>query len=148
MWKIYFWLFIGLHFLGIGAFIFIDDIDFFETDISYLSATYDVVIGLIYIFSLLGLYGYVFKKKNLSKEICKFIFFLMLIDSVGEFFYLLLEKDYISMGFITIFIPYFYALYKYAFVNKNPEGILSPFVKTTSQSFLIPIIKPLQVAQF
>ena len=121
MWKIYFWLLIGLHLLGTGVIIFIDDVDYFETNISFLSTTYDVLIGLIYIFSLLGLYGYVFKKKFLSEEIWKFTFFLMLIDSLGSSLYLLLEKNYISVAIITIFIPYFYALYKYSFVNENSE---------------------------
>jgi len=119
MWKIYFWLILGLHILVIGVFIFVDDIDFFETDISFLSATYDVLIILISIFSLLGLYGYVFNKKFLSKEIWKFTFLLILIDSVGEFLYSLLEKDYFTMGGIAIFIPYFYALYRYTYKNRD-----------------------------
>lgn len=117
MWKIYFWLIIGLHLLIIGVFIFVDDIDVFETDISFLSATYDVLIILISIFSLLGFYSYIFKKEFLSKEIWKFTFLLILINSIGEFLYSVLEKDYITMGSFVIFIPYFYALYKYAFKN-------------------------------
>jgi len=121
LWKIYFWLIIGLHLLIIGVFTFAEEINYFETDISFLSATYDILIILISIFSLLGLYGYIFKKKYLSKEIWKFIFLLLLIDSVGEFIYLLLEKDYISMSIMAIFIPYFYALYKYAFQGKSSE---------------------------
>lgn len=112
---------IGLHLLSIGVFIFADDVDYFEPNMSLLSTTYDVLIMLIYIFSLLGLYAYVFKKKFLSKEIWKFIFFLMLIDSVGDILYSLLEKDYPSISVMIIFIPYFYALYKYAFVNENLE---------------------------
>lgn len=121
-WKIYFWLILGLHLLIIGVFIFVDDIDFFKTEINFFSATYDVLMILISIFSLLGLYGYIFKKRFLSKEIWKFAFLLILIDSLGEFLYSLAEKDYISMGIMIIFIPYFYALYKYAF--KNAEEVL------------------------
>jgi len=112
---------IGLHLLFIGVFIFADNVDYFEANMSFLSTTYDVLMILISIFSLLGLYAYVFKKKFLSKEIWKFIFFLILIDSIGDILYSLLEKDYFSMGIMIIFIPYFYALYKYSFLNENLE---------------------------
>lgn len=115
LWKIYFWLIIGLNLLVIGVVIFVNDIDFFETKINFFSVTYDVLMILISTFSLLGLYGYIFKKRFLSKEIWKFIFLLMLIDLVGEILYSLLEKDYILLSVIVI--PYFYALYKYAFTN-------------------------------
>lgn len=123
MWKIYFWLIIGLHLLLIGVFIFVDDIDVFETDISFLSVTYDVLIILISIFSLLGFYGYIFKKEFLSKEVWKFTFLLVLIESIGNFLYSLIEKDYITIGAMAIFVPFFYALYKYAF--KNTEVIVN-----------------------
>ena len=125
MWKIYFWLLIVLNLLIMWFFIFVKDVNCFEADISFLSASYDVLIILISIFSLLGLYGYIFKKKILSKEIWKFIFFLILIDSVGETLYSLLEKDYISMSIMIIFIPYFYALYKYAFINEDTKVLLN-----------------------
>jgi len=119
MWKIYFWLIIGLHLLIIGVFIFVDNINLFETEMNFFSATYDFLILLISIFSMLGFYGYIFKKEFLSKEVWKFTFLLVLIDSIGDFLYSLIEKDYITIGAMAIFIPLFYALYKYAFKNKN-----------------------------
>jgi len=119
LWKIYFWLTIGLYLLLIGAFIVIDDTNLFETKMNFFSTTYDILMILISVFSLLGLYGYIFKKKILSQEIWKFIFSLILIDSIGNILYSLLEKDYFFIIVMIIFIPYFYALYKYSFVNEN-----------------------------
>lgn len=110
----------GIYILLIGAFIiFINNPNLFETKINFFSTTYDILMALISVFSLLGLYGYIFKKKILSQEIWKFIFYLILIDSTGNILYALLERDYSSVGVMIIFIPYFYALYKYAFANEN-----------------------------
>jgi hypothetical protein len=48
LWKIYFWLILGLYLLLIGVFIFVDDIDFFETKINFFSAIYDGLITPIH----------------------------------------------------------------------------------------------------
>ncbi len=125
MWKIYFWLIIGLHLLVIGVFIFVNNINLVETEINFFSATYDFLILLISIFSMLGFYGYIFKKEFLSKEVWKFTFLLLLIDSIGNFLYSSIEKDYIIMSAMVIFIPFFYALYKYAFINENTEVLVN-----------------------
>ncbi len=115
LWKIYFCVMLGLLLL-IGDIVILKLIQ-----INPLSKVYDILIVSILIFGLLALYGYVFNKKYFSKEIWKFIFLLLLIESTGDLIDVLLDKNYASILEMSIFIPYFYALYKYAFQSEKAE---------------------------
>ncbi|WP_345977983.1 hypothetical protein [Sulfurimonas sp. HSL3-7] len=117
LWKIYFWLIAGLYMLVIifVPFLIFNDATLFETKINIFSNGYDALVFLISLFGLVGFYGYVFRKKFLSQDIWKFIFLLILIETLGETVNILLERNYFTLVATIVFLPMMYGLYSYAF---------------------------------
>jgi len=94
----------------------IPEIDILEFEGNIFSRIYNLFMWLVYVLALLGLYGFVYQKKNLIPDIWKFVFFLVVIETIGETFYTLSEIDFLMMSIVAIItIPHLYALYRYSF---------------------------------
>lgn len=89
--------------------------DIFENR-NLFSNIYDIAFLAIYIISIIGLRGFIYKKRYFTKELWKFIFFMLLIEYIGNEIYTF--NDYDKLGHILEAIgtiPILYALYEYVF---------------------------------
>jgi hypothetical protein len=114
-WEVYFWVML-LCFIFIFGFTVLNE-DSILIGNKY-SKMYDISFLMIIIISLLGIRGYINKKKYFFKELWIFFFFLILVDATN---YLFFEYNYIFLKnvnylvFSVILFPWFFALYKYSF---------------------------------
>ena len=114
-WKVYFW-FIVFSSLCLLGFLFLNEEKLFFGNI--FSRIYDFFFLSVATISILSIRGYIYKKRYFSKYIWVFLFLIIIVDSLG---YLFFEFDYLFsinnyyLYFGILFIPWFYALYKYTF---------------------------------
>lgn len=124
-WKVVFW--IGIIFLSsLNVWLFSEDYIFLESNI--FSNVYIGLIYLIYLISLLGIWGFVYQKKVFYQEFWIYIFFIIIVDYIGSFIINISnetstqEIDFLTTIFGLLFLVlgffYFYALYQYAFKMK------------------------------
>lgn len=124
-WKVVFW--IGIIFLSsLNVWLFSEDYIFLESNI--FSNVYIGLIYLIYLISLLGIWGFVYQKKVFYQEFWIYIFFIIIVDYIGSFIINISnetstqEIDSLStilgLLFLVLGFFYFYALYQYAFKMK------------------------------
>ena len=124
-WKVVFW--IGIIFLSsLNVWLFSEDYIFLESNI--FSNVYIGLIYLIYLISLLGIWGFVYQKKVFYQEFWGYIFFIIIVDYIGSFIIntsietSTQEIDSLStilgLLFLVLGFFYFYALYQYAFKMK------------------------------
>jgi len=77
---------------------------------------YDIVFIVIYIISIIGLRGFIYKKRYFTKELWKFIFFMLLIEYIGNEIYTFNGYDELEHILEAIgTLPILYALYEYVF---------------------------------
>lgn len=114
-WKAYFW-FIIISFITMVGFVVLHEEKVFFGNI--FSRMYDVFFLIIALISMLSIRGYIYKKKYFSKYIWIFLFFIIMVDSLG---YIFLEFNYFFtqnsnyLLFSVLLLPWYYALYKYTF---------------------------------
>lgn len=91
--------------------------DFSTVDNLY-TKSYEIFFTISAIISILGIRGYIYKKRYFSKDIWIFLFSVMMIDFIGnlifDFDYVYLENIQYFMFYIFL-IPWYFALYKYTF---------------------------------
>lgn len=113
-WEIYFWI-VFLGFITILGIVLIGDFESFENP---FTKTYEVFFTIAAIVSILGIRGYIYKKRYFSKDVWVFLFSVMIVDFIGnlifDFDYIYLENIQYFMGYIFL-IPWYFALYKYTF---------------------------------
>lgn len=73
---------------------------------------YEISEFVLVLVSFIGLYGFVYRKRIFYKDFWIFIFILSIIDIVGSS---LLEWQESYIWIYVICIPFYIALYKYAF---------------------------------
>ena len=119
--KIYYWLMVLSSLVVIVSLIalLIMDLDKFN-DIfenrNVFTNIYDIAFIVIYVISILGLRGFIYKKRYFTKNLWKFIFFMLLIEYIGNEIYTF--NDYDKLGHMLEAIgtlPILYALYEYIF---------------------------------
>ncbi|QKF77447.1 hypothetical protein [Arcobacter defluvii] len=114
-WKAYFW-FVIISFITIVGFVVLHEEKVFFGNI--FSRMYDVFFLIIALISMLSIRGYVYKKRYFSKYVWIFLFFIIMVDSLG---YIFLEFNYFFtqnsnyLLFSILLLPWYYALYKYTF---------------------------------
>ena len=79
-WEIYFWI-VFLGFITLLGVVLIGDFNFFENP---FTKTYEVFFAITAIISILGIRGYIYKKRYFSKDIWIFLFSVMIVDFVGN----------------------------------------------------------------
>ncbi|MDD2887625.1 MAG: hypothetical protein PHY66_08150 [Aliarcobacter sp.] len=109
-WKIYFYIFLGLTLFYTYILLF-DNNEIFD-GLYKSEVFYEIFEFVLFLVSFIGLYGFVYRKKIFYKDFWIFIFILSIIDTVG---YSLLEWQEADIWFFIICIPFYIALYKYAF---------------------------------
>jgi len=114
-WKAYFWSI--LTFLGgVLSFFLLNENKIFFGNI--FSKVYDIFFLILLAISLLAIKGYIENKRYFSKSVWIFLFFIIIIDSFGylafEFNGFLVENSQYLI-FLILFLPWFYALYRYTF---------------------------------
>lgn len=113
-WEIYFWI-VFLGFITLLGVVLIRDFNFFENP---FTKTYEVFFAITAIISILGIRGYIYKKRYFSKDIWIFLFSVMIVDFIGnmifDFDYIYFENLKYFMGYLFL-IPWYFALYKYTF---------------------------------
>lgn len=114
-WKIYFW-FVVFSSLCLLGFLLVNEQKLFFGNI--FSRIYDLFFLVVAVISILSIKGYIYKKRYFSKYIWVFLFLIIMVDSLGYLFFELnyffsSNSDYLYFG--ILFIPWFYALYKYTF---------------------------------
>lgn len=113
-WEIYFWI-VFLCFITILGVVLITDFNFLQNPFTKI---YEVFFAITAIVSILGIRGYIYKKKYFSKDIWIFLFSVMIVDFIGnmifDFDYIYLENIQYFLGYIFL-IPWYFALYKYTF---------------------------------
>ena len=113
-WEIYFWI-VFLGFITLLGVVLIGDFNFFENP---FTKTYEVFFAITAIISILGIRGYIYKKRYFSKDIWIFLFSVMIVDFIGN---MIFDFDYIYFENLKYFmvylflIPWYFALYKYTF---------------------------------
>jgi hypothetical protein len=114
-WELYFWVMLTCFICILGFTVLNEDAVLVG---NIYSKMYDILFLMIIIISLLGIRGYINKKKYFFKELWIFFFFLILVDATN---YLFFEYNYIFLKnvnylvFSVILFPWFFALYKYSF---------------------------------
>ena len=125
LWKIYLLLLGILLFTFLVSFYKGEQLLFLESNI--FSNVYIGLIYLIYLISLLGIWGFVYQKKVFYQEFWIYIFFIIIVDFIGSLIGPTIETstqeiDYLTtilgLLFLVLGFFYFYALYQYAFKMK------------------------------
>ncbi|XQC04806.1 hypothetical protein ACOAJ8_07145 [Arcobacter cryaerophilus gv. pseudocryaerophilus] len=125
-WKIYLLLLGILLFTFLVSFYNGEQLLFLESNI--FSNVYIGLIYLIYLISLLGIWGFVYQKKVFYQEFWIYIFFIIIVDYIGSFIINIsnetstqeIDSLSIILGLLVLVLGffYFYALYQYAFKIK------------------------------
>lgn len=114
-WELYFWIMLTCFICILGFTVLNEDAVLVG---NIYSKMYDILFLMIIIISLLGIRGYINKKKYFFKELWIFFFFLILVDATN---YLFFEYNYVFFKnvnyliFSVILFPWYFALYKYTF---------------------------------
>ena len=119
LWKLYFWIITILYIYLLGL-VCLEGSELLSENL--FSDVYNLFIIIIGITSLLGIRGYIYEKRYFSKDIWVFIFSISLIDFIGTLifeFNTIFVQNIIYVGvyicIIILFLPCFFALYKYTF---------------------------------
>jgi hypothetical protein len=129
-WKIYFYLFCVLEII---EFIMRACVSYYIAGTFYFSNSnwFNLLVSLAGCF---GLYGFVFRKKILIKEIWKLFLIFIMVDLLWSFYDLAVsnpffqsEIDFIDFSFsgiaIIVFFPFCVAIYRYGFKSNELWGI-------------------------
>ena len=91
LWKIYYWviliLLILVSSLLIYSMIYNSELLPSTPKENIFSNIYDIGFGFIFLLSIIGLRGYIYEKKYLTKELWIFIYFILLVDYLGTTIY-------------------------------------------------------------
>ena len=109
-WRIYFYVFLAFD-IFLLYMLFISNEEIFS-GLYKSEIFYQIFQFIIFFISFIGLFGYVYLKKIFYKDFWIFIFILSIIDVIGS---ILLEPQEIDTWIYILFIPFYIALYKYAF---------------------------------
>lgn len=109
-WRIYFYIFLGLTLFYMYILLF-DNNEIFD-GLYKSEVFYEIFEFVLFLVSFIGLYGFVYRKRIFYKDFWIFIFILSIIDVIGS---LLIEPQEIDTWIYILFIPFYIALYKYAF---------------------------------
>lgn len=114
LWKAYFWL-ITVATFAILIFAVFGEVEIFIED-NIFSNIYNFVFTVIGIFSLIGIYGFIYEKKCFYKELWMFFLIILVIEGISELIsFFNYYQFFIIAGTYILSLPYYYALYKYAF---------------------------------
>lgn len=114
LWKVYFWFMIVMYLLLVGFILFSDQKVFVEDN--EFTNIYDLISFCIGLFSLIGVYGFIYEKKYFNKELWMFICIISIIEIISEVIILIPNYMFLFLiAFYILIIPFYYALYKYAF---------------------------------
>ena len=125
LWKIYLLLLSILLLTFLVSFYKGEQLLFLESNI--FSNVYIGLIYLIYLISLLGIWGFVYQKKVFYQEFWIYIFFIIIVDFIGSLIGPTIETStqeidslsiILGLLFLVLGFFYFYALYQYAFKMK------------------------------
>ena len=121
VWKIYYWLMVLTSVIVIGSLIALPIMDLdklndiFENR-NLFTNIYDIAFIAIYIISIIGLRGFIYKKRYFTKELWKFIFFMLLIEFIGNRIYTFNDYDKLEHILdVIVTLPILYALYEYVY---------------------------------
>lgn len=105
-------------------FIIITGISFLDKEFYHSLTFVDIIVSII---GIIGLWGYVFKKEWFSLSFWKVYFGFNIVWSIGSLYYMgesFLPKNeptlmYLTLGIgliiLPLMIPYYYALFRYAY---------------------------------
>ena len=117
LWKIYFWIALGLTLFYI--YISFTDKTFLFLQENIFAEIYDLFIMTVNAIAMIGVAGFVYNKKYFAQDLWKFVFFVSLVDFVGDSIYTITDNSLlVDLVVIMTIVPFYYALYKYTF-NTN-----------------------------
>lgn len=109
-WRIYFYIFLVFN-IFLLYILFTNSKEMFS-GLYKSEVFYEISEFVLVLVSFIGLYGFVYRKRIFYKDFWIFIFILSIIDIVGSS---LLEWQESYIWIYVICIPFYIALYKYAF---------------------------------
>ncbi|WP_321779362.1 hypothetical protein [Sulfurimonas sp.] len=121
VWKIYYWLMLLASIFIVSTFVFmsITDINEIKTILdgnNIFTNLYDIFFILLFFTSVLGLRGFIYDRIYFIKELWKFIFFMILVEYIGNKIYTFNDYDKVEFIIYTVMtLPILYALYQYIY---------------------------------